>query len=52
MNGKNPTRKQKEYLTSKHLNCKNWLICKDTPTETVIKHRLSGKTRIIKKMVS
>ncbi|MGN1119189.1 MAG: DUF6906 family protein [Oscillospiraceae bacterium] len=28
---------------------KNWLVCKDTTEEMVIEHRLSGKTRTVRK---
>lgn len=44
MRGTKPTKRQAIFL-----NSDNWLICKDTPTEVVIKHRISGKERILKK---
>lgn len=47
--GKNPTRRQKQDIASVRLNPDNWLVCKDTPEELVIEHRISGKVRIIRK---
>ena len=47
MHGKRPTKKQKLFLKSKKLNDENWLVCKDTPQEMVIKHRQSDKYRTI-----
>lgn len=52
MQGKNPTKKQKFFIKFKGLNYDNWLVCKDTPTEMVVKHRISGKERTIKKVHS
>ena len=49
MQGKRPTKKQKIFLRSKNLNYDNWLVCKDTSQEMVIKHRFSDKCRMIKK---
>ena len=49
MHGKRPTKKQRIFLKSKKLNDENWLVCKDTPKEMMIKHRLSGKCRTIRK---
>ena len=31
--GKNPTRRQREYIASLWLNPDNWLVCKDTPDD-------------------
>ena len=50
MQGKKPTRKQAMFLTERHLNYKNWLVCKDTPEEIVIKHNISGKEKVVKKI--
>ena len=50
MRGKNPTRKQKILIKSWHLNLENWLVCKDTPEEMVIKHRYSDECRTIRKV--
>ena len=47
--GKKPTRRQKQDIASVRLNPDNWLVCKDTPEELVIEHRISGKVRIIRK---
>ena len=49
MRGTKPTKRQKIFLKEHRLNSDNWLICKDTPTEMVIKHRMSEKERILKK---
>jgi len=49
MNGKNPTKKQKILIKSKGLNYENWLVCKDTSVEMIVKHRLSEKLKTIKK---
>lgn len=47
--GKKPTRRQKQDIASVRLNPDNWLVCKDTPEELVIEHRISGKVKIIRK---
>lgn len=47
--GKKPTRRQKQDIASVRLNPDNWLVCKNTPEELVIEHRISGKVRIIRK---
>lgn len=52
MHGKKPTKKQAMLITKYHLNYKNWLVCKDTPEEMVIKHRLSDKEKTIRKVSS
>ena len=49
MQGKRLTKKQRIFLKSKNLNDENWLVCKDTLQEMVIKHRLSDKCRTIRK---
>lgn len=49
MQGKRPTKKQRIFLKSKNLNNENWLVCKDTQQEMLIKHRLSDKCKTIKK---
>lgn len=51
-NGKNLTKKQKIFLKQKGLNPENWLVCKDTTAEMVIQHRISGKSRLIKKVAA
>ena len=48
-NGKRLTKKQKIFLKAKGLNSDNWLVCKDTTEIMVIKHKYSGKERIIRK---
>lgn len=45
--GKNPTVAQRKLIKSWHLNPENWLVCKDTPVEMVIQHRISDKIRKI-----
>ena len=47
--GKNPTRRQKQDIASVRLNPGNWLVCKDTPAELVIEHKVSGKVKVIRK---
>ena len=47
--GKNPTRRQKQDIASVRLNPDNWLVCKDTPPELVIEHRIRGKVKVIRK---
>ena len=47
--GKNPTRRQKQYIASLRLNPENWLVCKNTPDELVLRHRISGKAKVIRK---
>ena len=49
MRGTRPTKRQAIFLKEHRLNSDNWLICKDTPTEMVIKHRVSGKERTLYK---
>ena len=49
MRGTRPTKRQAIFLREHRLNSDNWLICKDTPTEMLIKHRVSGKERTLKK---
>lgn len=49
MRGTKPTKRQAIFLREHRLNSDNWFICKDTPTEMLIKHRMSGKERILKK---
>lgn len=49
MQGKKPTRKQGEIIADHRLNYNNWLVLKDTASEMVIKHKDSGKERVIKK---
>lgn len=47
--GKNPTRRQKEYIASLRLNPDNWLVCKDTPDELILEHKYSGHIKVIRK---
>lgn len=47
--GKNPTVKQKKLITKMGLNVENWLVERETSDELVIVHRLSGKTKVIRK---
>jgi len=49
MHGKKPSKKQRIFLKSKKLNDENWLVCKDTAKEMMIKHRQSDKCRTIRK---
>ena len=47
--GKNPTRRQREYIASLWLNPDNWLVCKDTPDELILEHKYSGNIQVIRK---
>lgn len=47
--GKNPTRRQREYIASLRLNPDNWLVCKDTPDELILEHKYSGNIKMIRK---
>ncbi len=47
--GKNPTRRQREYIASLWLNPDNWLVCKDTPDELILEHKYSGNNKMIRK---
>lgn len=47
--GKKPTRRQKQDIASVRLNPDNWLVCKDTPEELVLVHKISGKNKVIRK---
>lgn len=49
MMGKKPTKKQKQYIRSKHLNAGNWLVCKDTSDEMLLKYRYADKYRRLRK---
>ena len=48
-NGKKPTVKQCERMTKWGLDCRNWLVVKDTPEQMTIVHRYSNQTRVIPK---
>lgn len=47
--GKNPTVNQKKLIASWGLNCKEWLVSKDTSTELVVVHRHTDTVRTIEK---
>ena len=51
-NGKKLTRRQKEFLKLNKLDPRNWLIVKNTSTEMVFVHRISGNTKTFYKVVS
>ncbi|WP_179090148.1 hypothetical protein MHI37_14080 [Paenibacillus sp. FSL H8-0548] len=46
-NGKVPTRKQKNAISSVKLTPANWLVFKVEPNRLHIVHRISEKTRVI-----
>lgn len=48
-NGKRPTKAQKNLLRYAGLTPDDWLISKNTSTETVVVHRFTGCTRTISK---
>ncbi len=50
--GKKPTRGQKQFLKSKGLNFRNWLVCKDEPGQMVVEHRHTNTYKIIRKEVN
>lgn len=47
--GRRPTREQKKLLRKWGAVPENWLIERDTPTEMVIIHRISERTKVIQK---
>lgn len=47
--GKKPTVAQCNFMQSKGLVPKNWLVCKDTPTIMVVKSRNKGQIRELDK---
>lgn len=47
MQGKNLTKKQKILVAKKKLNPSNWLAIKNTGEVLIIKHKESGRTRMI-----
>lgn len=47
--GKNPTRKQKEYINRRSLNAANWLVESEDSRYLNLIHRISGKNKQILK---
>ena len=47
--GKNLTRSQKKAVAAAGLNPENWLVAKNLEDRLVVIHRVSGKTRTIKR---
>ena len=47
--GVKPTRAQKQVISDKGLNPKNWFVVKDTSSEMQLMHRNTDTIRIIKK---
>lgn len=47
--GRKPTREQKKLLRKCGAVPENWLIERDTPREMVIVHRISERTKTIRK---
>lgn len=45
MRGTKPTKRQAIFLREHRLNSDNWFICKDTPTEMVIKNHMHAEER-------
>lgn len=43
--GKKPTVAQRKFIQKMGLNAENWLVSKDTPSEMVLVHRHSDRTR-------
>jgi len=50
-NGKNPTFKQKKFLTEHGLNYKKWLVTKDTSGSMVVMSKEAKTSRVINKSV-
>lgn len=47
--GKKPTAKQRQAIIKARKNPDNWLVCKDTSTEMVLEHRMTGTIWVIRK---
>lgn len=47
--GKRPTVKQKKLITDEGLDCREWLVTKDTPDMMEIVNRETGKIKEIRK---
>lgn len=47
--GKKPTARQKQLMTDEGLDCREWLVTKDTPGMMEIVHRESGTIKKIGK---
>lgn len=47
--GKNPTRAQKILIKAAGLNLDNWLVVREEEKYLYLRHRLSGKERVILK---
>lgn len=47
--GKRPTVRQKKLMRELGINNDSWLVERETADELVIVHRLTDKTRVIKK---
>ena len=47
--GKNPTVRQKKFMSSLGLNCDDWLVCQDTPKLMVLCNRHSKEEKTIEK---
>lgn len=51
MKGKNPTRAQRNYITSRGLDSRQWLVQKDTQDMMQVVDRVSGEVRKLDKKV-
>lgn len=47
--GKKPTARQKQLMTDEGLDCREWLVTKDTPDMMEIVNRESGTIKEIEK---
>lgn len=47
MNGKRPTRQQKNIINERSLNANEWLVLKNLSTELHIQHRESKEKKIL-----
>ena len=47
-NGKKPNVRQSKLMQLLALDHRQWLVCKDTPTEMEAVHRETGEVKVIK----
>jgi hypothetical protein len=47
--GKRPTRRQKILMSAQKLHPDNWLVEQDSRGELVLRNRVKGTTRVIRK---
>lgn len=47
-NRKKPTRRQKELMRRRRLNCDNWYVVKNPPGELHLEHKHTGTRSVLK----